>query len=856
MRSFDVWDRYYDNESHLLHGCVAFMVRDGNTPAPIYDQDGTPLDNPQITDIYGRTKHQVFIEEDVTAYFYKYIGTGSLEDEERLGINVNDPSKWSLQFTAENQSTYNLHLTSDSAKCVSTIADLRALNPADVPEIDGKKIITLLGYYNAGDKEPINYVWDSLQTHTDTGGSYIKCNDLITGRWEMVQPTEHCDSRHFGAFPSNSYNMADQTYQIGQLFAYCSVHALRPFFNGSTDYRWFKYTNLNVICEAIDVTEETRFFDAGQDNTIQGEWNGNPHFTQNNTNVKAKKVKTSWGAKSYLNYEDVIIDVEPQQKVWSNAHIDIRYSPAFGFQFDNCSFEENHNIGSDNTNNINNTFNNCKLNERMFILDGVNEVSLAGLCTNCQIDMDDFRNSMWLYKQIRQTMDGDAFFDFRNMPNVGKPITNWAANKIQSDTIWITNMKNIYANRYQLDDIGGQVTQYVLENCVGYYSIPAGMQVTLLNCSVKLRLAADVVISATGSNITLDESYVHTADHNPTISLRSSTLNGEYEGAYRWKSFTSYNSIIMCATEAMNSVVKDSQINATLRLIAEPGTPREVTYLMGTVTVSHFIHSYLDNNIFNAGLVIDGQSANTIFGASQVLVDSLIIQNNRSNLSNAEAWGISRLGCMNSDALNYYTFVNNTGGFECSLDMHQVPIIPGGTLIDDRYNGMLCETLGEVVESIRWSQPITGTSPASYADLMTNYFTKMRMFVIGQYDATVHLEFELIDNPAVGGEHHVGDMNYVSPNVNFVAEGGTSHNYIAGLRGPSVVQARLTTYSKYQNGTIDHTARFIVPDLAKDPNSITDEWQIRNFVLGFGMGWFSDTNVNCSLRIRQLDKKN
>lgn len=857
MRSFDIWDRYFDNENKPLHGCVAFMVRDGNTPAPIYDQDGTSLDNPQITDIYGRTKHQVFIEEDVTAYFYKYIGQGSLEDEERLGINVNDPSKWSLQFTAENQSTYNLHLTSDAAKCVSTIADLRALNPANVPEIDGKKVITLLGYYNAGDKEPINYVWDSLQTHTDTGGSYIKCNDLITGRWEMVQPTEHCDSRHFGAFPSNSYNMADQTYQIGQLFAYCSVHALRPFFNGSTDYRWFKYTNLNVICEAIDVTEETRFYDAGQDNTIQGEWNGNPHFTQNNTNVKAKKVRTSWGAKSYINYEDVIMDVEPQQKVWSNAHIDIRYSPAFGFQFDNCSFEENHNIGSDNVNNINNTFNNCKLNERMFILDGANVVSLAGLCTNCQIDMDDFRNSMWLYKEIRQTMDGDAFFDFRNMPNVGKPITNWAANKIASDTIWITNMKNLYANRYQLEDIGGQVTQYVLENCVGYYSIPAGMQVTLLNCSVKLRLASDVVISATGSNITLDETHIQTADHNPTISLRNSSLAGEYDGAYRWKSFTAYDSIVMCATEAMNCVVKDSQINAMLRLIAEPGTPREVTYLMGTVTVSHFIHGYLDNNIFNAGLIIDGQSANTIFGASEVLVDSLIIQNNRSNLTNAQAWGISRLGAMNSDALNYYTFVNNTGGFECTLEMHQVPIIPGGTLLTDAYNGMLTETLGQLIESIRWGTNIsTNPDSTSYADTMQNYFTKMRMFVIGQYDTTVDVEIELIDNPGPGGQRQSGDTIYLSPNVNYVAEGGTVYNYASSIYGPSKVQAHLSTYSKYQNGTIDHSKNFIVPDLAKDPNSVTDEWQIRNFILGKGPGWFSGTNVNCSLRIRQLDKKN
>jgi hypothetical protein len=138
---------------------------------------------------------------------------------------------------------------------------------------------------------------------------------------------------------------------------------------------------------------------------------------------------------------------------------------------------------------------------------------------------------------------------------------------------------------------------------------------------------------------------------------------------------------------------------------------------------------------------------------------------------------------------------------------------------------------------------------------MQNYFTKMRMFVIGQYDATVHLEFELIDNPGPGGQLKSDSVTYVNPNSNFVAEGGTIYNYVTSLRSPSVVQARLTTYSKYQSGTIDHSHTWIVPDLAKDPNSVTDEWQIRNFVLGMGQGWFPNTSVNCSLRIRQLDKK-
>lgn len=852
MRTFDLWSRYLDNDNHPLHGCVHFVVNDGNTSAPIYDKEGTPLNNPQLTDVYGRTQHQVFIEEDVIAYFYKYIGNGQWYTEEN--IDPSDYTKWELQYTAANELERNIHITSDSPVAINTIQDLRDVDPELVPDVNGVKIITLLGYNEVGDKEPINYIFAAPSYYPDDSGSVIQSNVETSGQWIMVQPTEHCDSRHFGAFPQNSYNTPDQTYQITKLFEYCQLHNIRPYFNGSDDYRWFRYSNLNVIANDIDISTGTKFYDAGSNNTIQGNWHDDPFFYNINTNVVAENVKASWHAKTYTNAKNVIIDEITEQKNWQDAHIDVRVSPLFGYNFTHCTFEDNGNIGSDNANGINNTFTNCKLNERMFITSGDYKVSLVNLCTNCQLDMDDFRNNMWLYKQIRQTMDGDAFFDFRNFPNVGRPIDNWIGNKIQSDTIWITNMKNLFANRYTLNSLNGQVVSYVLENCTGYYDIPARMNVTLIDCNVKLRLGQSCVISARNSEITLDSS---TQDlYCPTISLRNSTLSGEHDGNYRWTSFTSYNSIIMCANEAKDSVVKDSQINAELRLIATPGTSRTVTYLSNTVTVSHFIHSYIDNNIFNGPLVIDGESALTLYGANQVLVDPLIIQNNRSNLANNDAWTITRLGAMASDALNYYTFNNNTGGFECTLDMHQVPIIPGGTLITSSYNGMLTETLGQLVESIRWGTNISqDPDNPSYADTMQNYFTKMRMFVIGLYDATVNLEFSLIDNPGAGGQRQGGDPIYLSPNVNYVAEGGTVYNYVASIYGPSTVQCRLSTYSKYQAGTLDNSHNFVVPDLARDPYSSNDQWQIRNFILGKGPGWFTGVNVNCSLRIRQLDKK-
>ena len=77
MRQFDLWNRYKDNNGNPLHGAVQFNVKDGNTPAPIFSRDGTALNNPILTDIYGRTAQQVFIKADVTAYFYKYIDRAS-----------------------------------------------------------------------------------------------------------------------------------------------------------------------------------------------------------------------------------------------------------------------------------------------------------------------------------------------------------------------------------------------------------------------------------------------------------------------------------------------------------------------------------------------------------------------------------------------------------------------------------------------------------------------------------------------------------------------------------------------------------------------------------------------------------
>ena len=190
MKNFDVWNRYLDNQNHPLHGCVQFMVRDGNTPAPIFDSDERPLQNPQITDNYGRTQHQVFINSDVVAYFYKYIGNGNWQTQADPNgppsdpvIDTSDVTKWSLQFTVESWDSSSIDLHSSSLFVVESMADLRALDLEEVPQLESeKKMILLLGYNQAGDKEPVCYIWNPESTDIDDGGSIIQGSEL-TGRW-------------------------------------------------------------------------------------------------------------------------------------------------------------------------------------------------------------------------------------------------------------------------------------------------------------------------------------------------------------------------------------------------------------------------------------------------------------------------------------------------------------------------------------------------------------------------------------------------------------------------------------------------------------------------------------------------
>lgn len=275
MRNFDNWNSYIDLDGNLLHGKVRFCQKDTTDNVTIYNSDGDPVRNPEFTDMLGRTEYQVFVDNDVdvTAYFYKYVGTGEL-----MGWPPEDydPSRWALQYTSDDMDpVMSVDLTSDTANGVANIASLRDVVPDEVPLVDGAKLLWVYGYYQAGDTSPVMYIWDSASTDSDDGGSVIMADSVPgKGRWKLVTKELHFDVRHFGVFPTDDiYSTEYQwTSQLANCAAYLDAEGLDAWFPAIRDnlsYYLFNGTNTFSIKGDVYVSDAVRMHcKSGTDGTV------------------------------------------------------------------------------------------------------------------------------------------------------------------------------------------------------------------------------------------------------------------------------------------------------------------------------------------------------------------------------------------------------------------------------------------------------------------------------------------------------------------------------------------------------------------------------------------------------------
>lgn len=390
FRNFDNCDRYYDVNGNPLQGCLQFMVKGGSTKAPVFDRNRVPLSNPQLTDQLGRTDNQVFVDSDVVAYVYKYIGAGRFGSIVEDSIDTSDQTLWSLQYTVENIADSTSAVNTSAAPAVMTMAELRALNVAEVPQTDGVKIVCLHGYYEAGDKAPVWYIWHGNATVDDDNGSVIKSDGLQTGRWILVQPELVCDSRHFGIFPQESSGeYVDHTTAITQLIDYCNSKSLKPMFNGSISKPYFIYNFLTVSSRnPIVVSRGTQFVDK-QHARFYGEWEGNPYFLNGMTTLSASVIRASWNFEDAITYNTVYLDGTCQKNSFEDADVYITVGTA-GKSFTHCNIVSDGKLA-------NNSFSDCVLRGSMFTNESLSPV-IDDLCI---IHPKDFHTRMDLWCTLR-----------------------------------------------------------------------------------------------------------------------------------------------------------------------------------------------------------------------------------------------------------------------------------------------------------------------------------------------------------------------------------------------------------------------------------------------------------------------
>lgn len=741
MRTWDNWNRYFDNNNKPLHGCIQFMVKDGNTVAPIYDVDGTALDNPIITDIYGRTLHQVCIDEDVVAYFYKYVGNGIWSSE--LDIDTSDTSKWALQYTSESDLYVDINNEGRSSFAVMNIEELRDLNANDVMSIDGVKIVTLMGYNEAGDKEPINYIWNADSTEPDDGGAVI-ATDLIKGRWIMVCPTEHLDVRHYGVFPSDSQNMLDQTLAIQYALVYANNHGLRLFFDTLMNvqyYHYYKITNITLNpVNQIDVAKGVYFID--NDVTIHSQqtnaFRNDPYFVNGDTTLYSNYAKASWNikalnkAKTYESGTYIIDSYTSSASVKSFQDWNVVVNANItGYTFHLCNISgiglidttsfTSCNLDVIGTLGANCTFNNCKLTERMFNGSPLPQV----VYSSCTVDIDDFTNKIEYWMHLI-TLQNKANIDFRNhaIP------ANLTIRPVNADRTY----SNFLGNGTNIFDEPGVTHTYTFNNCTGNIQIKANwVNNTYIfnncNCNVSVNdafVSRVMTIHCNNSNINFTQDLT-----NATIIAKSSTITvqNNYKelnvrdstisalGTINVSVFTSYNSIILAGLNGVyNSFIKDSQIN------------RDIT----TTDNNGSVICYYDNNIFNARLTVQASTANSIVQG--------IWTNNTSSVSVPIT--IDRTNIDLDDTHHSYIYKNNTGTMEFN-------------------NKVTCTVVSEVNDNIPSAVvPMYGNQGAyiyTLANYPDAYACQINLFSIGS--TNVEVSVRTVVNTMARGLGASGGLN-------------------------------------------------------------------------------------------------
>jgi hypothetical protein len=707
LKNWDNWNKYTDNDGEILHGKIAFFVKDGSSLVAVFDSEGTALPNPIFTDESGRTAEQVFISSpEVLIRYFKYIGD--------TDMTVDAEENFVLQYTTDWSNKININIESDGLIAVNNIASLRSLDVASVPLLNGISIISLLGYNVPGDKEMINYYWDSTSTLADNGGSVIATSEL-TGRWIMIPPSLVCDSRHFGIFPNAAYNNIDsQSVQSYRLVTYCNTTGLSPLFQGTDERKYFYIENvtLNSI-NPIYVTYSTRF-KCGANVIIRGDILGSKTTlfissdVANPVTVYCTEGYSAYGADGVIIVASHIMHLNSNPiayKTFANLRVYIESEDVVGCTFDNCEIISN-------KIKLSNTFVKCHLIEANFTQDA----AIADMVvTDCTIPLSSWPTiNKWLLlrNQIADSNYGD----------------------LQGRTL---NSSSVISGHNYLS-----ISNAVLDD-VDLSSVVAKLK--LVNCSGTLTTYSQVILEIIDSDITSD------------ISCTDSTItNSTCANVTSWVSTVKDSTITELIANMSNC--KDSTIE-TIRTYRPILTSCSIGNLYQHMTTDMIIK--ITNCIFTGNHIFDNPDH---VGDGECKITVGVWTNNTTLANDLIDWNGMKSKFDANDQQHTYTYENNSSKNPkiYSYYLSQYSEENGGSpdKVAAKYwysNGptlMLCESSVEVQGIDVWT--------GSNCYISKDCIFKLPIFAVGTYNIpTKSIQISCIQNFTSADEaSYVGDFKY------------------------------------------------------------------------------------------------
>ena len=719
-RQFDNRQSFLDNEGNPLIGRISFYKFGTTEYEDIETADGTPLPNPIFTNTIGQSVNQVFLKDnkDYTVYFEKYIGQGVFTDDPLI-------DNWEFQYSCINlYDTFAVTLNGNSVVSVDNIEDLKDFNPEMLGD---RNLIQVLGYNEIGDCEPVFYKWDSSSVENTNGGSIIG-SDVIPGqgRWKLVDTfSETFDVRHFGVFGAITRNLAPDSMgaQITAAQTYANSIGKKLYFPAiENDISWYNVKTVQSISNGKFDTNVYLFDDSNGTHYITCTNDGVNLYGAAHYILMSDTIRTSWGSEAtnveFRPASVLLFDATTSTSYKSITGVVIRGSYLIsGWAFNNCIFEVNKLLYTDNT------FNNCKLEGKFF----ANDAYIAGMCTDCYADISDFKNRVDLYVQYRLTSDTNPNIDFGGVQSNVNPLINYSANVVESDVIRISNFNA--TSEVKPAKIQNSILE--IHNCTGSYNLSNyGYADTII-----IKGCKDIAITNTANGgvslIIEDSSVIMPTKSVESLSVRNSTI---VSGKITCNNFTSYSSILSTAINCKNIVVKDSQINSSI-----------------AQTINGVCTTFVDNNIFNAQLSISGASGSQVVNA--------VITNNFGSI--VTPIQINRTYLDSVDSHHNYTYEGNKGTFMKRSAKFSQDI----TLISDIQNFTGSQWFWTLAEGDQGFKMPYIALPSYYYDDGTAYYrhhfkfsSQVSVFRIGTDDLEINVDW------VFNGLNSSVSVGYITPN--------------------------------------------------------------------------------------------